>query len=63
MSDDIVVKPAEVYATLRARGEPIGDADILIGATGLVQGLAVATDNEDHFRRIPGLKVENWLRG
>ena len=63
LSNDIVVKAAEVHATLRARGEPIGDADILIEATALVQGLAVATDNEDHSRRIPSLTVENWLRG
>ena len=51
-----LAKAADVYADLRKRGAPIGD--ILIGATGLVQGLTVATGNE-----YPGLPVENWLRG
>lgn len=40
----------------------IGDADILIAATALVQGLVLTTNNEAHFRRIPGLRVDNWLR-
>jgi tRNA(fMet)-specific endonuclease VapC len=46
----------------QAAWEPIGDADILIGASALTEGLAVVTNNEDHFRRIPGLHVQNWLR-
>ena len=34
--------------------------DVLIGATALTQGLGVVTNNVDHFRRIPGLRVEDW---
>jgi tRNA(fMet)-specific endonuclease VapC len=63
LTDEVVVKAAEVYADLKRLGALIGDGDILIGATALVHGLRVVTDNEDHFRRIPGLTVENWLRG
>ena len=37
------------------------DTDILIAATALSRGLAVVTNDEDHFRRISGLDVENWL--
>jgi tRNA(fMet)-specific endonuclease VapC len=62
LTDEVVVRAAEIYAELKQRGEPIGDADILIGASALTQGLAVVTNNEDHFRRIPGLHVQNWLR-
>lgn len=62
LTDAIVVRAAEIYASLRQRGEPIGDADILIAASELIHGLAVITNNEDHFRRVPGLRVENWLR-
>jgi tRNA(fMet)-specific endonuclease VapC len=58
----VVVRAAEIYAALKQRGEPIGDADILIGASALAHGISVVTNNEDHFRRIPGLKVLNWLR-
>jgi tRNA(fMet)-specific endonuclease VapC len=62
LTEDVVVRAAEVYASLKQRGEPIGDADILIGASALVHGLGIVTNNEDHFRRIPGLQVSNWLR-
>jgi tRNA(fMet)-specific endonuclease VapC len=61
LTDEIVVRAADIYAALKTRGEPIGDADILIAATALGHGLAVVTNNEDHFRRISGLDVENWL--
>jgi tRNA(fMet)-specific endonuclease VapC len=62
LTDEIVVKAADIYADLRQRGEPIGDADILIAASCLVHGLAVVTNNESHFGRIPRLHVENWLK-
>ena len=52
---------ADLYVELRKRGEPLEDADILIAATSLAHGLVLVTDNERHFRRIPKLKVENWL--
>lgn len=63
LTDDVIGKAAEVYADLKTRGALIGDGDILIGATALVNGLRIVTDNEEHFRRIPGLAVDNWLRG
>jgi len=61
--DEAVVKAAEIYADLSERGELIGDADILIAASALVHGLGIVTNNEEHFKRIEGLKVENWLIG
>lgn len=62
LTDEVVVKAADIYAVLKQHGEPVGDADILIAASALANGLAVVTNNEDHFRRIPGVHVENWLR-
>lgn len=62
LTDEIVVKAAEIYATLKKRGQPTGDADILIGASALTHGFGVVTNNEAHFRRIHGLHVDNWLR-
>lgn len=61
LTDEIADVAADVYAHLYASGQPIGDADILIAATALVHHLAVVTNNEGHFRRIPGIDVENWL--
>lgn len=63
LTDEIVVLAAEIYAALKRRGAPIGDADILIAASAVFHGLEVVTNNEDHFRRIPGLQVANWLTG
>ena len=62
LTDEIVVRAADLYADLKRRGELIGDVDILIAASALEYGLTVVTNNEDHFRRIVGLDVENWLK-
>ena len=62
LSEDVVVRAAQIYAKLRSRGEPLDDADILIAATALVHGLALVTNNERHFGRIPDLRLDNWAR-
>jgi len=55
-------KASEIYADLKQRGELIGDADILIAAMALTQNLVLVSDNTDHFQRIRGITLENWLR-
>jgi tRNA(fMet)-specific endonuclease VapC len=60
LTDEIVVRAAEVYGSLYRAGRLIGDADILIAATALIHGIPVVTNNIDHFERIPGLTVETW---
>lgn len=62
LTDEVVVKAADIYADLYQRGELIGDADILIAATAIVADYNLATNNERHFSRISDLRVENWLR-
>ena len=62
VTDAIAHRAARIYADLRNQGRLIGDADILIGATALVHGYAVASNNAAHLARIHGLPVENWLR-
>ncbi len=59
--------PADrAYASLRtaleAAGAPIGQNDMLIAAHALALDCILVTDNEREFRRVPGLRVENWLR-
>ena len=51
----------EMRAELDRNGIVLGDADIRIGAIALARGLTVVTGNIQHFQRIPGLSVENWL--
>jgi tRNA(fMet)-specific endonuclease VapC len=57
-------KAAEVYgfirADLEARGEIIGANDLWIAAHALASGLTLVTNNETEFRRVRGLKVQNW---
>ena len=58
---EIIDKASGIYAELKRRGEMIEDADILIAATCLVNDMLLVTDNEEHFRRIENLRVDNWL--
>ena len=59
--------PADgTYATIRARleraGRTIGANDLLIAAHALALDLTLVTDNQREFSRVPGLRIENWLR-
>ena len=38
-----------------------GRADLLIGCIALAHQATLVTRNHDHFRQIPGLKIENWV--
>ena len=51
----------KIKATLEKRGRPIGAMDLLIAAHALSLGLRLVTNNEREFRRVPGLRVENWI--
>lgn len=55
---------AEAYGFLRfdleSRGEPISANDLWIAAHALASGLTLITNNEGEFRRVRGLKVQNW---
>ena len=55
---------AETYGALRAdlesRGEMIGNNDLWIAAHALAAGLTLVTNNEREFRRVRGLKMQNW---
>ena len=57
---------ARHYGTLRAtleqEGRPIGANDYWIAAQALAADCILVTDNEREFRRVPGLRVESWLR-
>jgi tRNA(fMet)-specific endonuclease VapC len=59
-------RAARLYGSIRAhlerRGTPIGEEDMLIAAHALHEGLPLVTNNAREFRRVPGLKVESWIR-
>ena len=51
-----------VRAALRTRGTPIGQNDLWLAAQALAADLVLVTNNEREFRRVPGLKIQNWTR-
>ncbi|HEY0116387.1 MAG TPA: type II toxin-antitoxin system VapC family toxin [Allosphingosinicella sp.] len=52
---------AELRVELERRGTPIGANDMLIAAHALALDCVLVTANEREFRRVPDLRVENWL--
>jgi tRNA(fMet)-specific endonuclease VapC len=49
-----------IAAELTRAGTPIGELDTMIAAHALSLDLTVVTNNTKHFRRVPGLRIENW---
>jgi tRNA(fMet)-specific endonuclease VapC len=67
----LIVRPLEsdverIYAAIRValekKGTPIGAHDMLIAAHARALDAVCVTDNVAEFKRVPALKVENWLR-
>ncbi len=52
-----------VRAALVGAGIPIGPLDTLIAAHAVALDVTVVTNNEREFRRVPGLRVQNWMKG
>lgn len=54
---------AQIRQELESAGRSIGANDLLIAAHALEQSATLVTDNVDEFRRVPGLQIDNWVRG
>ena len=56
---------APVYGRIRAQlkieGTPIGAMDLLIAAHALFLEAILVTDNIREFKRVPDLRIKNWL--
>lgn len=52
----------QLRAMLEAQGEMIGGNDLWIAAHAKAMGLVLVTNNEREFKRVPGLKVQNWAK-
>lgn len=53
---------AEIRMALSAQGRIIGPNDLFIAAHAMALDSVLVTDNTREFSRIPGLKLENWIR-
>lgn len=51
-----------VRASMKRAGTQLGANDMLIAAHALARGAILVTADEQAFSRVPGLKVENWVR-
>lgn len=49
-----------IRSALEKKGRPIGPLDMLIAAHALSLGVRLVTNNSKEFKRVEGLKVENW---
>lgn len=52
----------KIRADLEKKGTPIGPLDTLIAAHAKSRKLTLVTNNEKEFKRIPDLKIENWVK-
>jgi tRNA(fMet)-specific endonuclease VapC len=69
--DAIVVLPidrtiekgyGELRTNLEKQGRPIGALDTIIAAHALTLGAVLVTNNKREFRRVRGLRCEDWTR-
>ena len=52
----------QVRAELAKSGKPIGPYDLMIAGHACSRGLILVTNNLREFKRVPGLRLENWAR-
>ena len=55
------VSYGDVRSDLEKRGEVIGSNDLLIAAHALSLDWILVTNNEREFKRVKGLRIENWI--
>ena len=53
---------AAIRAGLKTTGTPIGSYDALIAGSAVARGLILVTGNTREFKRIGGLRIENWIK-
>ncbi|TAF59027.1 MAG: type II toxin-antitoxin system VapC family toxin [Flavobacterium sp.] len=53
---------AKEKARLQKAGTSVDDFDLLIGVTSVTHKLIMVTNNTSHFKRITGIKLEDWTK-
>ncbi|MFH0774086.1 MAG: type II toxin-antitoxin system VapC family toxin [bacterium] len=62
VSPEVVNAFGQLKVKVYKKGEPLEDFDVMIAATALSYNLTLATGNVEHFKKIPDLQIENWIR-
>jgi tRNA(fMet)-specific endonuclease VapC len=60
LTSQSVAISAEKYASLRKQGRTVDDMDLLIAGVAIANNLVLVTNNQSHFNRIEGLRLDNW---
>ena len=55
-------RAAEVRRELESQGLMIGAYDVLLAGQALADGLTIVTSNTGEFRRVRGLRIEDWRK-
>ena len=58
LSKSTTGRASEIYADLRKSGITIDHNDVMIGAVAIENDMTLITNNEKHFKHIPGLEIE-----
>lgn len=59
------IEAADEYAVIRSKlevnGSPIGAMDMMIASHARSINAVLVTNNQKHFTKVSGLKIENWV--
>ncbi|MDO4961378.1 MAG: type II toxin-antitoxin system VapC family toxin [Eubacteriales bacterium] len=59
---DMAYSYADIRSELEQKGKTIGPNDLMIAATVVSRDGILVTHNLGEFKRVPGLKLEDWTR-
>jgi tRNA(fMet)-specific endonuclease VapC len=61
IDEDVAHRAASVGARLTGQRPRLTPIDLLVAATALVHGLTLVTHDLQHYARVPGLTIVDWL--
>lgn len=63
LDDAAASHSGQIRAELKKKGSPIGPYDVLIAGHARSLGLVLVTNNTREFKRVHGLRIEDWMEG
>ena len=60
IGEEVVELFGMLKSKLESKGKTLDDFDLIIASSALTHNLTLVTNNTRHFRRIDGLRLENW---
>jgi len=60
--EEAAIHFGQLRAELASAGKIIGPYDLMVAGQARSRGLILVSNNLREFKRVPGLRVENWVR-